>query len=121
LSYRCVVFADGDLDKLQQIFARELRDSAAKGFRGVVLVVHGAGIRDLIPRVRDALLNNVAMGVRIYTTDLGRDEVFRELRKLAEMGMVGEARVYACDGDVAKRLAERLRQITDRVEVLCEG
>ncbi|NPA97541.1 MAG: hypothetical protein GXO32_08080 [Crenarchaeota archaeon] len=121
MSYRCLVYVVNDMSKVGSTFAKEVRDAQLSAHRGVIAVFRASRISDVIPQVRDTLLNNVAMGIVILTIDDYRPQLLRRaLEKFASRKTISDAKIIFEESlsGVAEELSHIFREWSVAVDLV---
>ncbi len=99
MSYRCLVYVVNDVSKIGATFGRQVREAQLSARRGVIAIFRVSSVRELIPQVRETLLNNVAMGIVLLTVEkMDGDSVRKSLRRFIERKLVADARILFEEG-----------------------
>ncbi len=114
MSYRCLVYLVKDGEAIKRKFEKDFRDAQIAGRRGVVAVFKASRISEVIPHIRDALLNNIVMGVTLITIeDMKRDGALRVLRNELSKRRVADAKIVYED-----RYAEEANHVLNALKAL---
>ncbi len=94
MSYRCLVYVVEDGSKIADSFPKELREAQIAARRGVIVIVKARRMKEVLPHIRDALLNNIVMGIVLLTVDeLAKDSLAKSLAKFVERKAINDAKV----------------------------
>jgi len=115
LSYRCLVYLVKDGNVVKNKFESDFREAQISGRRGVVVVFRASRVSEVIPYVRDVLLNNIVMGVAmVMVSDFRSSEVLEALRNELLARKVADAKVVYEDSyaDEAERVVNVLKSLS---------
>jgi len=121
MSYRCLVYVVSDASKISGTFAREVREAQISGKRGVVAVFRASRVSEIIPHIRETLLNNVAMGIILVTVDsYSPSAVRRCIERFVSKKMISDARILFEESlsGVANELSHIFREWSVAVDLV---
>ena len=92
----CLIY-EGPIDRIQSVISDYYRKFLTSGVRNLVLIiVSNSGLKELLPRLRDTLLNNVALGVKLYIFSYDEVGKFKsELERMFREGLINQVYVYS--------------------------
>ncbi len=95
-SSACLIY-EGPANDLHKVIENFYHKFVVSGVKNVVVIIlTNDGLEEVLPRLRDVLLNNIALGIKIYMFSYDEaDKVRAELVRVLSKDSIGHVYVYS--------------------------